>query len=78
MDEQLKRRIVDAICEEWERTEGDLDSMALYDRLIAEGENFPLSEMEELMYELVAKNLISGTVHLGDVRITDIAPDLCG
>ena len=29
------------------------------------------------MYELVASNLIRGTVHLGDVRITDIAPDLC-
>jgi hypothetical protein len=78
MDEQLKRRIVDAICEEWERTEGDMDSMAVYVRLIGEGENFPLSEMEELMYELVARDLISGTAHLGDVRITDIAPDLCG
>ena len=77
MDEQLKRRIVDAICEEWERTEGDLDGMAVYDRLIGEGYNFPLSEMEELMYELVAKDLISGVVHLGDVRITDIGPDLC-
>ena len=36
-----------------------------------------LSEMEEFMYELVARDLISGTIHLGDVRITDIAPDLC-
>ncbi len=26
------------------------------------------------MYELVARNLISGTIHLGDVRIPDIAP----
>ncbi len=78
MDERLKRRIVDAICEEWERAEGDLDSMAVYDRLIGEGENFPLSEMEELVYELVARDLISGTIHLGDVRITDIGPDLCG
>ena len=51
--------------------------MAVYDRLIGEGENFPLSEMEELMYELVARDLISGTIHLGDVRITDIGPDLC-
>jgi hypothetical protein len=33
--------------------------------------------MEELMYELVASNLIRGTIHLGDVRIIDIAPDLC-
>ena len=78
MDERLQRRIVDAICEEWERTEGELDSMAVYDRLIGEGETFPLSEMEEFMYELVARDLISGTIHLGDVRITDIAPDLCG
>jgi hypothetical protein len=77
MDERLRRRIVDAICEEWERMEGDLDSMAVYDRLIGEGEFFPLSEMEELMYELVARDLISGTIHLGDVRITDIGPDLC-
>jgi hypothetical protein len=80
-NERLKRRIVDAICEEWERRksrEGDLDSMAVYDRLIGEGENFPLSEMEEFMYELVARDLISGTIHLGDVRITDIGPDLCG
>jgi hypothetical protein len=77
-NERLKRRIVDAICEEWERTEGDLDSMAVYDRHIGEGENFPLSEMEEFMYELVARDLISGTIHLGDVWITDIAPDLCG
>ncbi len=37
----------------------------------------PLSEMEEFMYELVAKDPINGTVHLGDVRIIDIAPDLC-
>jgi hypothetical protein len=51
--------------------------MVVYDRLIGEGENFPLSEMEEFMYELVARNLISGTIHLGDERITDIAPDLC-
>ena len=36
-NERLKRRIVDAICEEWERAEGDLDSMAVYDRLIGEG-----------------------------------------
>ena len=42
-----------------------------------EGENFPRSEMDEFMYELVARNLISGTIHLGDVRIPDIAPDLC-
>jgi hypothetical protein len=77
MDERLRRRIVDANCEEWERTEGDLDSMAVYDRLIGEGENFPLSEVEELMYELVARDLINGTIHLGDVRITDIGPDLC-
>ena len=27
MDERLKRRIVDAVCEEWDRTEGDLDSI---------------------------------------------------
>ena len=74
MDERLRKRIVDAICERWERTEGDLDSMVVYDRLIGEGENFPLSEMEEFMYELVASNLIRGTIHLGDVRITDIAP----
>jgi hypothetical protein len=77
MDERLKRRIVDAICEGWERTGGDLDSMVVYDRLIGAGENFPLSEMEELMYGLVAKDLISGVVHLGDVRIRDIGPDLC-
>jgi len=77
MDQRLERRIVDAICEEWERTDGDLDSMVVYDRLIGEGENFPLSEMEELMYELVAKDLISGVVHLGDLRITNIGPDLC-
>ena len=77
MDQRLERRIVDAICEEWERTDGDLDSMVVYDRLIGEGENFPLSEMEELMYELVTKDLISGVVHLGDLRITNIGPDLC-
>jgi hypothetical protein len=70
---------VDTIREERERTEGELDSsMVVYDRLIGEGENVPLSEMEEFMYELVARDLISGTIHLGDVRITDIAPDLCG
>jgi hypothetical protein len=45
-NERLKRRIVDAICEEWERTEGELDSMVVYDRLIGEGENFPLSDSE--------------------------------
>ena len=28
-NERLKKRIVDAICEEWERTEGDLDSMVV-------------------------------------------------
>jgi hypothetical protein len=30
--------------------------------------------MEEFMYELVARDLICGSIHLGDVRITDIAP----
>ena len=44
MDDRLKRRIVDTVCEEWERTEGDLDSMVVYDRLIGEGESFPFSE----------------------------------
>ena len=43
MDERLRKRIVDVICDRWERTEGDLDSMAVYDRLIGEGENFPPS-----------------------------------
>ncbi len=41
MDERLKRRIVDAIRENRKRAEGDLDSMAVYDGLVGEGENFP-------------------------------------
>ena len=54
---------MDTICEERERTEGELDSMVVYDTLIGEGENVPLSEMEEFMYELVARDLICGTIH---------------
>jgi hypothetical protein len=41
MDERLEGRIVDAIREDRERAEGDLDSMAVYDRLVGEGETFP-------------------------------------
>jgi hypothetical protein len=33
--------------------------------------------VEEVMYELVAKDPINGMVHLEDVRIIDIAPNLC-
>ena len=75
MDRELRQRIVDTICEEWQTSSGsdELDSSRIYERLVSEGAQFAESDMQEL----VGSGLVRGVIHLGNVRITDVDSDLC-
>jgi hypothetical protein len=77
VDRAQRQRIADIICEEWEASGGDIDSNAIYERLLGEDERLHDDEFQEFMLELIGANLISGIVYLGNVRITDVDPSLC-
>ncbi len=77
MDSELRQRIADTICEEWEASGRDIDSSAIYERLLGEDERLRNDELQEFMMELIGANLISGIVYLGNVRITDVDQALC-
>jgi hypothetical protein len=78
MDIELQRRVIVAICEEWENTDGgDVDSNAIYERLISEDEQIENDELLAILEELQERGLISGILYIGNMRITDVAPDLC-
>jgi hypothetical protein len=79
MDRELRQRIVDTICEEWQTSSGsdELDSSRIYERPVSEGAQFAESDMQEFMQELVGSGLVRGVIHLGNVRITDVDSDLC-
>ncbi len=77
MDSELRQRIADTICEEWEASGRDIDSSAIYERLLGEDERLRNDEFQEFMMELIGANLISGIVYLGNVRITDVDQALC-
>ena len=77
MDREQRQRIADIICEEWKASGGDIDSSAIYERLLDEYEPIQNDEIQEFMRELISTNLISGIIYLGNVRITDVDPALC-
>jgi hypothetical protein len=77
MDTEQRQRIANIICEEWKASERDIDSNAIYERLLGEDERLHNDEFQEFMLELIGANLISGIVYLGNVRITDVDPALC-
>ena len=77
MDREQRQRIADTICEEWKTSEGDIDSSAIYERLLGEDEQLRNDEFQEFMRELIGANLISGIIYLGNVRITDVDSALC-
>ena len=85
LDQQTRNRIIRAICMEWETTDGHMNSEAIYERLVNEGEEPPANTMKELLEELKAMLLIRGAFFLGrdeivrhgNMRITDVDPDLC-
>jgi hypothetical protein len=77
VDRAQRQRIADTICEEWETSEGDIDSSAIYERLSGWDERPEHYEFLEFFRELIGAKLISGITYLGNVRITDVDPALC-
>jgi len=78
MDIELQRRVIVAICEEWKTTDGgDIDSNAIYERLVSEDEQIANDELLAILEELQERGLISGILYIGNMRITDVDPDLC-
>jgi hypothetical protein len=85
VDQQIRNRIIKTICEEWESTEGHLDSKTVYERLVRDGEEPPANVMKELLEELRDQLLIRGAFFLGrdeiakhgNMRITEVDPELC-
>lgn len=85
VDQQIRNRIIMAICEEWKTTEGYLHSKTVYERLVRDGEEPPAGAMKDLLEELKDQLLISGSLRLGrdeiarhgNMRITDVDPELC-
>lgn len=77
MDREQRQRIADIICEEWKASGGDIDSSAIYERLLDEDERLQKDEFQEFMRELISTNMISAMIYLGNVRITDVDPALC-
>lgn len=77
MDREQRQRIAETICKEWKASEGDIDSSAIYERLLGEDERLQNDDFQEFMRELISANLISGIIYLGNVRITDVDPSLC-
>ena len=77
MDRAQRQRIADAVCEEWEKSQGVLESNTLYERLVGEGEQLRNSDLLDFLDELQEANLISQHQHIGSRRIQDVAPALC-
>ena len=77
VDREQRQRIADIICEEWKASGGDIDSSAIYERLLDEDERLQKDEFQEFMRELISTNMISAMIYLGNVRITDVDPALC-
>ena len=78
MDIELQRRVIAAICEEWETTDGgDIDSNAIYERLVSEDEQIGNDHLLAILEELQGRGLIEGILFIGNMRITDVDPDLC-
>ena len=77
MDREQRQRIADIICEEWKASGADIDSSAIYERLLDEDERLQKDEFQEFMRELISTNMISAMIYLGNVRITDVDPALC-
>jgi hypothetical protein len=77
VDTNQRQRIADTICEEWDASEGDVESNTIYERLSGWDERPEHDEFQEFLRELIGADLISGIVYLGNVRITDVDPALC-
>lgn len=77
MDTAQRQRIADTICEEWHASGEDVESTTIYERLSGWDERPEHDEFLEFIRELMSASLISGIVYLGNVRITDVNPDLC-
>ena len=79
MDTELQRRVIAAICEEWETTDGgdDIDSNAIHERLVSEDEQIGNDELLAILEELQGRGLIEGILYIGNMRITDVDSDLC-
>lgn len=58
--EQLANRVVDTLCEEWEKAKpGPLLSSTIYERLVAEGEHVPDGAINEVLAGLRATGAIT-------------------
>jgi hypothetical protein len=79
MNREQRQRIADTICDEWVNSQGDLESNALFERLVGEGMRLDSSELLDFLDELDEANLIGlqKPVFIGNRRITDVDVALC-
>lgn len=85
VDPRVRGRIIAAICAEWEITEGNMDSRAVWERLVREGNEPPANAMKGLLEDMEDKRLIRGRFALGgdeipkhgNMTISGVAPELC-
>jgi len=61
--EGLARRVMEAICREWPRSKGSLDSSVLYARLVVERADLPDYAMHDALQRLAEVGAIA--THLG-------------
>jgi hypothetical protein len=74
MDREQRQQIADAICEEWDNSQGAIESNVLYERLVGAGMQLQKYELLDFLDELEDADLISlqKPVSIGHRRITDV------
>jgi hypothetical protein len=80
MGRDQRQLIADIICLEWrDKLEGtnELESAAIYERVVQEDARIEYPEFLEVLQQLVEGDLISGTVFVSNVHITGVSPTLC-
>jgi hypothetical protein len=77
MDENLQRRALAIICEEVPYSRAALSSDRLYERLVSEGREFSYLELQNLLKDWIETGIVSGTVYISRVEITDVDGELC-
>ena len=78
MDREQRQRIVDTFCDEWDSSQGDIESNALCECLVGEGMRLDHSELLDSLDDLEGAGLTSlrKPISKGSGRITDVDPVL--
>jgi hypothetical protein len=83
MSEELRRKIIDIICEEWPTPDGYLLGFDIYERLRSQGVEVTHYAVDTVLSGLAASGWITLSIAEGDGPppggevIDDVAEDLC-